>query len=151
MRPHRCLHQLPSPWWPCNPGRAPQPPASTSCQRSGNLPPAGKSLISRRKYFKGTVSWMEHICAKQCAGDGSARQFFFLHLFTKLLLTFFACANFTSFTISANFRGTYIAAGSSKVSVSKPSVTFFAFLPKHVTFWRQSQTWSLQLLFPKWT
>ena len=49
--------------------------------------------------------------------------------------------DFTSFTISANLRGTYIAAGSSKSKCQ----TFFAFLPKQVTFWRQSQTWSWEL------
>ena len=49
--------------------------------------------------------------------------------------------NFTSMTIWANLRGTYMSAGSSKSQCQ----TFFAFLPKQVTFWRQSQTWSWEL------
>ena len=49
--------------------------------------------------------------------------------------------NFTSFTISANLRGTYMSAGSSKNQCQ----TFFAFLPKQVTFSRKSQTCSWEL------
>ena len=48
---------------------------------------------------------------------------------SKLPLTSFACASFTSFTISANFRGTYIAAGSSKSKREQTNCNLFCFSP----------------------
>lgn len=144
-----------SPWSRGTRRRAPPPPAGISCQRTGTHPPETTNIIILSWGLSLVHLWSEkymfrdHMFRIKCAsylefcihstGWMDILQICIAPILDPLPL--WPLQDFTSFTISANLRGTYIAAGSSKSKCQ----TFFAFLPKQVTFWRQSQTWSWEL------